>query len=119
MHLVERKGKERKLCQLKRAVFLFERHYWYIIPKSLSVLEPQPVPPSVWDILPKFGLPSGLLPDYVLHDDRRFIVMLDSPCYIQFDTWSTTKRPSLENWVMAPLPIWKAFRCSGSSCGLM
>ncbi|MBA0583579.1 hypothetical protein Gorai_014430 [Gossypium raimondii] len=59
------------------------------IPKSLSVLEPQPAPPSVWDILPKFGLPSGLLPstvtDYVLHDDGRFIVMLDSPCYIQFE----------------------------------
>ncbi|KAG8485660.1 hypothetical protein CXB51_018851 [Gossypium anomalum] len=59
------------------------------IPKSLSVLEPQPSPPSVWDILPKFGLPSGLLPstvtDYVLHDDGRFIVMLDSPCYIQFE----------------------------------
>ncbi|KAK5811448.1 hypothetical protein PVK06_026779 [Gossypium arboreum] len=59
------------------------------IPKSLSVLEPQPAPPSVWDILPKFGLPSGLLPstvtDYVLHDDERFIVMLDSPCYIQFE----------------------------------
>ncbi|KAE8666527.1 non-specific lipid-transfer protein-like protein [Hibiscus syriacus] len=64
-------------------IFLFP------IPKSLSALEPQPAPPTVWDILPQYGLPSGLLPstvtDYVLHDDGRFVVMLASPCYIQFD----------------------------------
>ncbi|KAG8471391.1 hypothetical protein CXB51_036356 [Gossypium anomalum] len=58
----------------------------FSIPKSLSALDPQP---AVWDMLPKYGLPSGLLPstvtDYVLHEDGRFIVTLDSPCYVQFE----------------------------------
>ncbi|KAL5053824.1 hypothetical protein RYX36_034506 [Vicia faba] len=44
---------------------------------------------TVYDLLPKFGLPSGLLPnsvtDYSLSDDGRFVVVLDSTCYIQFD----------------------------------
>ncbi|PPS15007.1 hypothetical protein GOBAR_AA05603 [Gossypium barbadense] len=61
-------------------IFLFS------IPKSLSALDPEP---AVWDMLPKYGLPSGLLPstvtDYVLHEDGRFIVTLDSPCYVQFE----------------------------------
>lgn len=45
--------------------------------------------PTVFDILPKFGLPSGLLPDsvqnYSLSDDGRFVVVLENPCYIEFD----------------------------------
>ncbi|MFQ6657114.1 hypothetical protein Gotur_026925 [Gossypium turneri] len=61
-------------------IFLFS------IPKSVSALDPQP---AVWDMLPKYGLPSGLLPstvtDYVLHEDGRFIVTLGSPCYVQFE----------------------------------
>ncbi|OWM73408.1 uncharacterized protein LOC116201594 [Punica granatum] len=44
---------------------------------------------TVHDILPKYGLPSGLLPDnvksYSLSSDGRFVVDLDGPCYIQFD----------------------------------
>lgn len=44
---------------------------------------------TVYDLLPKFGLPSGLLPntvtDYSLSDDGRFVVVLDNTCYIQFD----------------------------------
>ncbi|KAK8691845.1 hypothetical protein V6N13_075340 [Hibiscus sabdariffa] len=71
---------------------LISLSFLFSIPKSLSSLEPQPAPtpaPTVWDILPKFGLPRGLLPstvtDYVLHDDGRFVVMLESPCYIQFE----------------------------------
>ncbi|WVZ24115.1 hypothetical protein V8G54_002659 [Vigna mungo] len=44
---------------------------------------------SVYDVLPKFGLPSGLLPntvtDYTLDEDGQFEVVLASPCYIQFD----------------------------------
>lgn len=44
---------------------------------------------TVYDLLPKYGLPSGLLPnsvtDYSLSDDGRFVVVLDSTCYIQFD----------------------------------
>ncbi|MED6130764.1 hypothetical protein PIB30_003788 [Stylosanthes scabra] len=44
---------------------------------------------TVYELLPKYGLPSGLLPDsvvdYSLSDDGRFVVVLDQPCYIQFD----------------------------------
>lgn len=46
-------------------------------------------PISVYEILTKCGLPSGLLPDsvtnYTLSDDGRFIVLLEKPCYIQFE----------------------------------
>ncbi|XP_021279125.1 uncharacterized protein LOC110412819 isoform X2 [Herrania umbratica] len=61
------------------------------IPLSLSEAEsqPAPAPPTVWDILPKYGLPSGLLPstvtNYSLQNDGRFIVVLESPCYVQFE----------------------------------
>lgn len=45
--------------------------------------------PSLYEILPKFGLPSGLLPDsvtsYTLAEDGRFEVTLEKPCYIEFD----------------------------------
>ncbi|KAJ7955401.1 Protein of unknown function, DUF538 [Quillaja saponaria] len=45
--------------------------------------------PTVYDILPRFGLPSGLLPDsvrnYTLSEDGRFEVVLDKPCYVKFD----------------------------------
>ncbi|KAF3444421.1 hypothetical protein FNV43_RR14113 [Rhamnella rubrinervis] len=45
--------------------------------------------PTVFEILPKFGLPSGLLPDcvtdYSLSDDGRFVVHLDRTCYVEFD----------------------------------
>ncbi|KAG5155090.1 hypothetical protein JHK82_013059 [Glycine max] len=44
---------------------------------------------SVYEILPKYGLPSGLLPDtvtdYKLDEDGQFVVVLSKPCYIQFD----------------------------------
>ncbi|KAK7359262.1 hypothetical protein VNO77_01215 [Canavalia gladiata] len=44
---------------------------------------------SVYELLPKYGLPSGLLPntvtDYTLGEDGRFVVVLDKPCYVQFD----------------------------------
>ncbi|OMO80978.1 hypothetical protein CCACVL1_12681 [Corchorus capsularis] len=59
------------------------------IPKSLADPEPEPAEPTVWEILPKFGLPSGLLPStvtsYILQDDGRFIVNLEGTCYVQFD----------------------------------
>lgn len=45
--------------------------------------------PTVYEILPRFGLPSGLLPDsvtnYTLSDDGKFEVTLQKACYIQFD----------------------------------
>ncbi|XP_077210414.1 uncharacterized protein LOC143845893 [Tasmannia lanceolata] len=44
---------------------------------------------TVYELLPQFGLPSGLLPDSVqnfsLSDDGKFVVELEKPCYIQFD----------------------------------
>lgn len=55
------------------------------ITPSLSLSDP----PTVFEILPQFGLPSGLLPDsvssYTLSDDGRFIVHLEKPCYVQFE----------------------------------
>ncbi|KAK6937025.1 Protein of unknown function DUF538 [Dillenia turbinata] len=59
---------------------------------SLSLL-PLPTDSSdnttVYEILPKFGLPKGLLPDsvtdYALTDDGSFVVTLPKPCYVQFD----------------------------------
>ncbi|KAL6587755.1 hypothetical protein OROMI_000733 [Orobanche minor] len=48
-----------------------------------------PPAPTVYEILPQFSLPSGLLPDsvvnYTLSDDGQFEVHLEKPCYIQFD----------------------------------
>ncbi|KAK2976997.1 hypothetical protein RJ640_019217 [Escallonia rubra] len=44
---------------------------------------------TVYDILPEFGLPTGLLPDsvtsYTLSSDGAFTVTLPKPCYVQFD----------------------------------
>ncbi|KAK1390740.1 putative Transmembrane protein [Heracleum sosnowskyi] len=46
-------------------------------------------PPTVYELLPKFGLPSGLLPNnvksYSLSEDGSFEVELDKTCYIDFD----------------------------------
>ncbi|XP_044483459.1 uncharacterized protein LOC123209454 isoform X2 [Mangifera indica] len=45
--------------------------------------------PTVYELLPKYGLPSGLLPatvaSYTLNDDGSFVLELSSTCYIQFD----------------------------------
>ncbi|XP_062172930.1 uncharacterized protein LOC133878395 [Alnus glutinosa] len=47
--------------------------------------------PTVYEILPQFGLPSGLLPDSVVNytfsssSDGRFVVFLANPCYVQFE----------------------------------
>ncbi|XP_054821002.1 uncharacterized protein LOC129319918 [Prosopis cineraria] len=44
---------------------------------------------TVYEILPKFGLPSGLLPDsvadYSFSSDGRFVVHLERTCYVEFD----------------------------------
>ncbi|KAF4366033.1 hypothetical protein G4B88_031402 [Cannabis sativa] len=44
---------------------------------------------DVHDLLPKFGLPKGLLPNnvksYSLSEDGSFKVELQSPCYVYFD----------------------------------
>ncbi|KAI9075795.1 hypothetical protein K1719_042281 [Acacia pycnantha] len=45
--------------------------------------------PSIHDLLAKYGLPKGILPDSVksfsLSDDGSFRVELQKPCYVQFD----------------------------------
>uniref|UniRef100_A0A2P2MPN4 Uncharacterized protein n=1 Tax=Rhizophora mucronata TaxID=61149 RepID=A0A2P2MPN4_RHIMU len=51
---------------------------------------PSPSPSiSVYEILPKYGLPAGLLPsavtNYTLSNDGRFVVVLEKPCYVQFE----------------------------------
>jgi len=44
---------------------------------------------TVYELLPKYGLPSGLLPDSVtsfsLSDSGDFVVELQKPCYLQFE----------------------------------
>ncbi|KAF8010455.1 hypothetical protein BT93_J1172 [Corymbia citriodora subsp. variegata] len=55
-----------------------------------SLSDPNPSSAStVYELLPKFGLPSGLLPasvrSYNLSDDGQFAVDLEGPCYVQFD----------------------------------
>ncbi|KAH7661854.1 At5g01610-like protein [Dioscorea alata] len=44
---------------------------------------------SIYDLLPKYGLPPGLLPDtvinYTLSEDGSFVLHLAGPCYIEFD----------------------------------
>ncbi|CAA7059097.1 unnamed protein product [Microthlaspi erraticum] len=57
---------------------------------TLSLFEPDPDSiPTVYELLPKYGLPSGLLPDsvtnFTLSDDGRFVVHLAKPCTIEFD----------------------------------
>ncbi|KAH8522963.1 hypothetical protein H0E87_003575 [Populus deltoides] len=55
---------------------------------SKTTLSQDP-PRSVFEILPKFGLPSGLLPNtvksYSLSDDGNFTVYLEKECYVEFD----------------------------------
>lgn len=57
---------------------------------SSSPARSQSPTPSVYDILPRFGLPSGLLPNCVTSysfnpEDGSFIVELEKPCYVPFD----------------------------------
>ncbi|KAG1368799.1 hypothetical protein COCNU_14G012670 [Cocos nucifera] len=44
---------------------------------------------TVYELLPKYGLPPGLLPDTVksfqLADDGSFVVELEGPCYVEFE----------------------------------
>ncbi|GMH10274.1 hypothetical protein Nepgr_012115 [Nepenthes gracilis] len=44
---------------------------------------------TVFEILPEYGLPSGLLPasvkNYSLSSDGSFVVELDKPCYVLFE----------------------------------
>uniref|UniRef100_A0A6N2MN97 DUF538 domain-containing protein n=1 Tax=Salix viminalis TaxID=40686 RepID=A0A6N2MN97_SALVM len=63
------------------SLFLFFSH-------SKSTLSQDP-PPKVFEILQKFGLPSGLLPNtvksYSLSDDGSFTVYLEKECHVEFD----------------------------------
>ncbi|GLU19555.1 hypothetical protein SLE2022_358010 [Rubroshorea leprosula] len=56
---------------------------------SVSVSDSDHNPPTVYEILPKFGLPSGLLPstvsNFTFQSDGRFTVELEKPCYVQFE----------------------------------
>ncbi|XP_008796677.1 uncharacterized protein LOC103712069 [Phoenix dactylifera] len=58
-----------------------------------AVLEAATPSPSngttVYELLPKYGLPPGLLPDTVtsfqLSNDGRFVVELEGACYVEFE----------------------------------
>ncbi|KAL1189182.1 hypothetical protein V5N11_032596 [Cardamine amara subsp. amara] len=57
---------------------------------TFSLHEPDPDSIStVYELLPKYGLPSGLLPNtvtnFTISDDGRFVVHLSKSCYIEFD----------------------------------
>lgn len=45
--------------------------------------------PTVYEVLAKYGLPGGLLPDsvvnYTLSTDGDFVVQLEKPCYVNFE----------------------------------
>ncbi|KAK4780628.1 hypothetical protein SAY87_016734 [Trapa incisa] len=76
-------------CLLALLSFLFIASS-SLSPTAPSPAEPQPdVDPTVYDILPTFGLPGGLLPDsvasYSISADGRFAVFLKGPCYVQFE----------------------------------
>lgn len=50
---------------------------------------PSSPPPPIYDLLPMYGLPRGLLPDsvksYSIAANGRFEVQLESPCYVEFE----------------------------------
>ncbi|XP_010923336.1 uncharacterized protein [Elaeis guineensis] len=58
-----------------------------------AALEAAPASPSngttVYELLPQYGLPAGLLPDTVksfqLADDGSFVVELEGSCYVEFE----------------------------------
>lgn len=71
---------------------LFLLLHSHIAVKSSSPIlsaDPPTPEPTVYEILPKFGLPSGLLPDsvtsYTLSKNGEFELNLKKPCYIKFD----------------------------------
>ncbi|GER50762.1 hypothetical protein STAS_28083 [Striga asiatica] len=73
--------------------FKLHCHFLLLLPllniSTATVAAPQDPKPTVYEILPKYGLPSGLLPDsvtgYTLSEDGQFEVTLEKPCYIHFD----------------------------------
>lgn len=72
---------------LDRAIFIVVVLVVFI-PTSLSASQ-KAYDPTVYEILPKYGLPSGLLPDsvtnYTLSNEGHFTVVLKKNCYVQFE----------------------------------
>ncbi|XP_010493067.1 PREDICTED: uncharacterized protein LOC104772382 [Camelina sativa] len=71
-------------------IFIFFFSLTLFTPTTHSLNEPDPDSIStVYELLPKYGLPSGLLPDnvtnFTLSDDGRFVVHLPDSCEIEFD----------------------------------
>lgn len=71
----------------KLLIFFFIFHHLITCSSSFSTTSnPEP---TVYELLPKYGLPSGLLPDsvtnYTLDQDGNFEVNLKKPCYIKFE----------------------------------
>uniref|UniRef100_A0A1D1YLT4 Uncharacterized protein At5g01610 n=1 Tax=Anthurium amnicola TaxID=1678845 RepID=A0A1D1YLT4_9ARAE len=64
-------------------------HLLYILLAALQLVAPASGSNgTVYDLLPVFGLPRGLLPgnvvNYTRSDDGGFAVELSEPCYVQF-----------------------------------
>lgn len=68
--------------------FLAAALLFWVVAVSYSETETE-TPSSVHDILAKFGLPKGLLPDtvtsYSLSEDGEFQLELERSCYVHFD----------------------------------
>ncbi|KMZ62397.1 hypothetical protein ZOSMA_46G00730 [Zostera marina] len=66
--------------------FLLSLFFCSLVSSTGVVVDPKK---TVYEILPTFGLPAGLLPDsvvsYSLSKDGSFVVELVAPCHVQFD----------------------------------
>ncbi|XP_073270281.1 uncharacterized protein [Primulina huaijiensis] len=69
--------------------FIFCYIFHLLIFRSSSFTSASNPEPTVYELLPKYGLPSGLLPDsvtnYTLDQDGNFEVNLKKSCYIKFE----------------------------------
>lgn len=70
------------------SIFIFSLTLFTTTTHSLNEPDPDSIS-TVYELLPKYGLPSGLLPDtvtdFTLSDDGRFVVHLPNSCEIEFD----------------------------------
>ncbi|XP_073024131.1 uncharacterized protein [Primulina eburnea] len=68
---------------------IFSYIFHLLIFRSPSFTSASNSDPTVYELLPKYGLPSGLLPDsvtnYTLDQDGNFEVNLKKSCYIKFE----------------------------------
>ncbi|XP_073291523.1 uncharacterized protein [Primulina huaijiensis] len=80
---------EKSMASKIPKLFIFFFIFHHLITCSSSFPTASNPEPTVYELLPKYGLPSGLLPDsvtnYTLDQDGNFEVNLKKPCYIKFE----------------------------------